>query len=69
MHKNTELKKKNLLYRDANGVSKHPDCAHGTVTGYTNYYCRCGPCGSAWSQYYQEWKSQKQHNLDVAASL
>lgn len=24
---------------------------HGTVTGYTNYKCRCEPCRKSWREY------------------
>lgn len=31
---------------------KKPAQIHGTLNGYVNYGCRCGPCGEAKSEYY-----------------
>src|SRR5689334_14426181 len=28
---------------------------HGTLTGYTTYYCRCEPCKASASQYQRNW--------------
>ena len=33
-------------------------CHHGTITGYTDYRCRCGACRRAWLEYMRDWREK-----------
>lgn len=38
------------------------DRRHGTITGYTNYRCRCSLCREAWRSYAATSPSHRVHN-------
>lgn len=48
-------------YREIVGgrwVSVHPDCRHGTRSGYNRYSCRCTPCSEAEQTYRDQLRRQ-----------
>ena len=36
-----------------------PGLVHGTLTGYTNYSCRCVLCGDCWREYQRRRRGSK----------